>query len=172
MYQPTPAKFIPLPNSEMNIAKKKYRNPRCAQMSDQSVFGGAVAVTVEDMGRTNHISGSRTRVVNVLATLKRMRQVKLVDYGKRSAMHRKKCRQESGRQSSAGNKRAHFSQRDPAAEDSFCSNKISQSCGWGTAHSVTGWLCGFRAWSRRGKMGPQDSQSQIAHGKVGHQARG
>src|SRR5579885_2495309 len=76
MYQPTPAKFIPLPNSEMNIAKKKYRNPRCAQMSEQSVFGGAVAVIVEDMGRTNHFSGSRNCVVNVLAGLNRISQVK------------------------------------------------------------------------------------------------
>src|SRR6201998_4920733 len=36
MYQLTPNKFIPQPNSETNIAVKKYRNPRCCQSSDQS----------------------------------------------------------------------------------------------------------------------------------------
>src|SRR5258708_34943709 len=36
MYQLTPIKFIPLPNSETNIAVKKYRNPRCCHSSDQS----------------------------------------------------------------------------------------------------------------------------------------
>src|ERR1700739_2998677 len=36
MYQLTPMKFIPLPNSETNIAVKKYRNPRCCHSSDQS----------------------------------------------------------------------------------------------------------------------------------------
>src|SRR5216684_2020953 len=36
MYQLTPAKFMPLPNSDTNMATKKYRNPRCAQISVQS----------------------------------------------------------------------------------------------------------------------------------------
>src|SRR5580693_8372076 len=36
MYQLTPMKFIPLPNSETNIAVKKYRNARCSHSSFQS----------------------------------------------------------------------------------------------------------------------------------------
>ena len=36
MYQLTPAKFIPLPKSETNMARKKKRKPRCAQISFQS----------------------------------------------------------------------------------------------------------------------------------------
>src|SRR5713101_4110205 len=45
MYQLTPAQFNPLPKSDSNMAKKKYRNPRCAQISVQSTrFVAAVAM--------------------------------------------------------------------------------------------------------------------------------
>src|SRR6266849_5045896 len=45
MYQLTPAKFIPLPKSDTNMARKKKRKPRCAQISFQStVFVVAVAM--------------------------------------------------------------------------------------------------------------------------------
>src|SRR5258707_593491 len=45
MYQLTPAKFIPLPKSDTNIATKKYRKPRCRQISFQStVFIVAIAM--------------------------------------------------------------------------------------------------------------------------------
>jgi hypothetical protein len=45
MYQLTPAKFMPLPKSDTNMAKKKKRKPRCAQISFQStVFVVAVAI--------------------------------------------------------------------------------------------------------------------------------
>jgi oligopeptide/dipeptide ABC transporter ATP-binding protein len=46
MYQLTPMKFIPLPNSEMNIAAKKNRNARCPSSSDQSTRC-VVAVAIE-----------------------------------------------------------------------------------------------------------------------------
>src|SRR6266550_61769 len=42
MYQLTPAKFIPLPKSDTNMARKKKRKPRCAQITFQST--GFVAV--------------------------------------------------------------------------------------------------------------------------------
>jgi hypothetical protein len=45
MYQLTPAKFMPLPNREINMAKKKYRKPRCAQINFQ-LTGFAVAVAM------------------------------------------------------------------------------------------------------------------------------
>src|SRR5229473_6478851 len=46
MYQLTPAKFIPLPKSDTNMARKKKRKPRCAQISFQST-GFVVAVAME-----------------------------------------------------------------------------------------------------------------------------
>ena len=36
MNQLTPAKFMPPPKSEINMAVKKYRKPRCAQINVQS----------------------------------------------------------------------------------------------------------------------------------------
>src|SRR5271157_975325 len=45
MYQLTPMKFMPLPNSDTNIAAKKYRKPRCDHSSFQSTrFVVAVAI--------------------------------------------------------------------------------------------------------------------------------
>src|SRR5271169_2749059 len=45
MYQLTPMKFMPLPNSDTNIAAKKKRNDRCPSSSRQSTRGlGAVAM--------------------------------------------------------------------------------------------------------------------------------
>jgi hypothetical protein len=41
MYQLTPVKFMPLPNSETNMATKKKRKPRWAQISVQSTRGVA-----------------------------------------------------------------------------------------------------------------------------------
>ena len=46
MYQLTPTKFMPLPKSETNMATKKKRKPRCAQISFQSTRG-VVAVAME-----------------------------------------------------------------------------------------------------------------------------
>src|SRR5467141_3670505 len=46
MYQLTPAKFMPLPKSDTNMARKKYRKPRCAQISFQST-GFVVAAVIE-----------------------------------------------------------------------------------------------------------------------------
>ncbi len=52
MYQLTPAKFIPLPKSETNMAKKKKRKPRWAQISFQST----VCVAVVAIERTSLLS--------------------------------------------------------------------------------------------------------------------
>src|SRR5208283_926174 len=46
MYQLTPMKFIPLPNSEMNIAVKKKRNARCPHSSYQ--YTRCVAVVANE----------------------------------------------------------------------------------------------------------------------------
>jgi hypothetical protein len=56
MYQLTPAKFIPLPKSETNIAKKKKRKPRCAQISFQSTRCVVVAAIEPDslLSETRH----------------------------------------------------------------------------------------------------------------------
>src|SRR5690242_18013540 len=68
MYQLTPAKFIPLPKSETNMATKKKRKPRCAQMSFQST----VLVIVVAMERYSLLScgpaegGMRRRSVPLL----------------------------------------------------------------------------------------------------------
>src|SRR5258707_11897394 len=55
MYQLTPAKFIPLPKSDTNMARKKKRKPRCAQISFQST----VLVIVVAMERISLLSYSR-----------------------------------------------------------------------------------------------------------------
>src|SRR5580704_6962270 len=63
MYQLTPAKFIPLPKSETNIAKKKKRKPRCAQISFQSTVL-VVAVAMESISLLSYPrwpDGSRLR---------------------------------------------------------------------------------------------------------------
>src|SRR5260370_29969765 len=52
MYQLTPAKFIPLPKTDTNMARKKYREPSYAQMRFQSTrFVCAVS-----MGRISLLS--------------------------------------------------------------------------------------------------------------------
>src|SRR6266403_5274113 len=60
MYQLTPMKFIPLPNSETNIAAKKYRNPRCCHSSDQSTRD-VTAVAIEPISLLFLEDSSRSR---------------------------------------------------------------------------------------------------------------
>src|SRR5260370_22571658 len=55
MYQLTPAKFMPLPKSDTNMARKKKRKPRCAQISFQST----VLVEGVAMERISLLSYSR-----------------------------------------------------------------------------------------------------------------
>src|SRR5260221_12782287 len=60
MYQLTPAKFIPLPKSDTNMAKKKKRKPRCAQISFQST----VCVAVVSMERISLLSRCYRRAMS------------------------------------------------------------------------------------------------------------
>src|SRR5271170_4796888 len=57
MYQLTPTKFMPLPKSDTNMATKKKRKPRCAQISVQSTRG--VAAVVMDESEPSIVAASR-----------------------------------------------------------------------------------------------------------------
>src|SRR5580693_1419044 len=57
MYQLTPTKFMPLPKSETNMATKKKRKPRCAQISVQSTRGVVAVAMVE--GEPSILAASR-----------------------------------------------------------------------------------------------------------------
>src|SRR5580704_8013605 len=57
MYQLTPTKFMPLPKSETNMATKKKRKPRCAQISFQST--GVVTAVVMGTSEPSILAASR-----------------------------------------------------------------------------------------------------------------
>lgn len=85
----------------MNIAKKKKRNPRWAQMRDQSVRGGAVVVAVEDMAGTIYLSDWNQELVTVVGMPGGTGQSEQVKCGKRSKVHGENRRENSDGQGTA-----------------------------------------------------------------------
>src|SRR5215467_6834712 len=129
MYQLTPAKFMPLPKSDTNIATKKYRNPRCAQIRFQSTRC-AVVVAIKLFSLLLWRKSVRTRVRKgyTLPTI----WPGMVDFnGERSNLQSAVWQAGVGREGATGDERGSFSRRF-SVEDSFFQHQIGKGCGWRT----------------------------------------
>src|SRR5579859_2311779 len=130
MYQLTPTKFMPLPNSDTNMATKKQRKPRCAQMRRQST-GCATAVAMELSSLLSCAGGFGDGWVRGLHRGDGRRRC----HGKRTEMHSAVRPTKVGREGTPRDERDSVSWK-VQIENSVCRHEIGEGRGRRATHRV------------------------------------